>query len=532
MYFERNLEYLTEYNQHLIGELLSADTTGLESIQVTDLKVFKLTDDEGKEFYSASIYDPSYEAEVLLRDVNFDNSGFLIMGISCYEVITRILERKTETAWVFVVEKDVRLVRAFLEDMDLDPFLKDRLQRLVFFGGDITATADHLKHFLYSLVGFYFLQAEVVRTFSTLRKDRQYYDKIFEVVVETLRNNVYNMGNDLNDTLHGVRNELQNLKMVLTLPRLRDLKDVYDCVPVLCVASGPSLDKQLPLLRQAKGRSLIICAESALKALLRNGIVPDIVCILERGANSFDLSLSGIDIPEETALFGLTIIDSRIFPAWPKYAVPCFKENLSNSEFLNSALGDFGAFVSGNSVAHMSYMLAVYLGGNPIVLIGQDLAYGEDGKTHSEDTVYNLEKYEADERMAWQIRDSLYNEKMLHNRTVYLDGYYGGKVKSRELWRQFLVWMETLVNFSQVPTINATEGGVKIRGTIQMPFKEVLERYCTKPVTPIGEVIDRLPPRDESNHRAVLSRVHRKISDLLEETEDLVAYAKENRDIV
>ncbi|MCL6577625.1 6-hydroxymethylpterin diphosphokinase MptE-like protein, partial [Kyrpidia sp.] len=532
MYFERNLEYLTEYNQHVLGKLLAADTTDLEFIRVKGSKVFKFTDDQGKEFYSASIYDPSYEAEVLLRDVNFDNTGFLILGISSYEVITRILERKTETAWVFVVEKDMRLVRAFLEDVDLSPYFKDRLQRLVLFGGDIKAASDHLKHFLYSLVGFYFLQAEVLRSFSTLRKDRQYYDEIFDLILETLRNHVYNMGNDLDDTLQGIRNELQNLKMILTLPRLRDLEASYAGVPIICVASGPSLDKQLPLLRQAKGRSLIICAESALKVLLRNGIVPDIVCILERGPNSYDLSLSGIDIPEETALFGLTIIDPRIFPAWPKYAVPCFKENLSNSEFLISALGDFGTFVSGNSVAHMSYMLAVYLGGNPVVLIGQDLAYGEDGKTHSEDTVYNLGKYEVDERVAWQIRESLYNEKMLHNRTVYLDGYYGGKVKSRELWRQFLIWMETLVNFSQVPTINATEGGAKIRGTIQLPFQEVLERYCTKPVRPIGEVIDRLSLRNDSDYLAALSRVHRKISDLLEETEDLVAYAKENRDIV
>jgi hypothetical protein len=527
MYLESNLTYLSEYNAPLIEELKTMNQEDVEILHVGDEFIFKLQDLHGKEFYTGSIYDPVYEADVFLKDVNFDNTGYLVLGLSSSAIIKKILERKTETAWVFVVERDIRIIKKFLEEVDLSVYFEGKPNRLVFFYGDESQTKRFLSGFIHSLVGFYFLQAEVLKTFVAYRLYADYYQHILEYFRDTLKNHVFNIGNNLEDTRMGIKNEIRNLKHVFHRPRFRDLKDKYKGKPIICVATGPSLDKQLPLLKEVKGKALIICAESALRVLLRNGIVPDIVCILERIENSFNLSVKGVDIPEETVLVGLTVIDPRIFDYWPKYFVPVFKENLVNSRFINRSLGDFGEIYCGNSVAHMCYMLANHLGGDPIILIGQDLAYSEEGATHSKDSFYNEEAaQDIDENIRKQIQHSLSNEG-LHNKVVYLDGYYGGKVRSRLLWQQFLIWFEHHVEMSSALTINATEGGVHIKGTERRPFKEVIKQYCTDFILPVPNILKDLET-EQARSQELLENLTESFDKLKEKMKSIRDYAEEN----
>lgn len=48
----------------------------------------------------------------------------------------------------------------------------------------------------------------------------------------------------------------------------------------IVVAAGPSLNKNINELKKAKGKSLIIAVDTALKPLLRAGIVPDMFLLL------------------------------------------------------------------------------------------------------------------------------------------------------------------------------------------------------------------------------------------------------------
>jgi hypothetical protein len=527
-YFQSNIRFLTEYNHLLLERLQTVHADHIESVRIGDEVVFKLTDEQGKEFYSASIYDPVYEAEQFLDGVNFDNTGYILLGIGSSAIVKRILENKTETAWVFIIEKDLALVKKFLEEVDLAPYLEGKLQRVVIFSGELEKTAELLNAYFISLVGYYFLQADFLRTFATYRRDRQYYEDVICEIINQIRTHMTAMGNSIEDTLMGMTNELKNLPVVLTSHRLIEFKQKYQGKPIICVASGPSLDKQLPLLKEAKGKALIICAESAFRVLIKNGISPDIVCILERGTNSYDLSVKGVEIPDDTALFGLTLMDERIPKVWNSFVVPVFKENITHSRFINRVLGDYGSLYSGNSVAHLNYSLAHFLGGSPIVFIGQDLAYSEEGKTHSKDSFY-IDQEEMTEAQRKQIQDSLQNEELFFNKTVYVDGYYGGKVKSRELWRQFLHWMEHLLAIQPSSlVINATEGGAHIKGTVQMPFREVLERYCTEAVPSIPEIFADLPPLSADTHvEELLRRLIEHLNETLGKVEQVAQFAEE-----
>ncbi|WP_419877937.1 motility associated factor glycosyltransferase family protein [Brevibacillus centrosporus] len=494
-YYDSNVQYLMEYNQLLLNHMETVRTNHIESIQVGQDFVYKMVDNQGMEFYSGSIYDPQFEATQFLDKVNFDNTAYVLLGMGSTAIVKQILENKTEASWVLIIEKDTALVKKFLEEVDLSPYLEGKLQRLLILTESVGDISTVLNTLFVSLIGYYFFQTDLLRTFATFRKDTLYYEEVIHELVNHLRNHMTSMGNSLEDTLLGMENELKNVPIALKSHRLTELKEKYRNKPIICVASGPSLDKQLPLLKSIKGKALIICAESAFRVLLKNGIEPDVVCILERGANSYDLSIKGLEIPKHTALIGLSLMDSRIPKSWNEYVVPIFKENISHSRLMSEALGDMGTLYNGNSVAHLNYSLANYFGGAPIVFIGQDLAYSEEGSTHSKDSFYvDQSDVEMSIEQRNQIKESLQDDKSFLNREVYLDGYYGGKVKSRELWRQFLFWMEHLIVVQpSALIINATEGGVDIKGTQKMPFKEVVERYCQEPIETVPEIFSSLP---------------------------------------
>ncbi|MCQ5363663.1 hypothetical protein NOW01_01450, partial [Anoxybacillus salavatliensis] len=206
MYLYSNLKYLNEYNPKLKYDLSNIDADEIELLKVNNNFVFKLQDEEGKEFYSGSIYDPMYEADVFLEGVNFDNTGYVLFGINSNVTLTKILEKKTDSAWVFVIERDLRVIKKFLEETNLRPYLENKPERLIFFYGEEEQVKDLLSIYLQSLVGFYFLQTEILRTFPTYRVSPQYYQNIFEHFSSILKNHVFNIGNDLNDTLLGIKN--------------------------------------------------------------------------------------------------------------------------------------------------------------------------------------------------------------------------------------------------------------------------------------------------------------------------------------
>ncbi|MBL0385521.1 motility associated factor glycosyltransferase family protein [Tumebacillus sp. ITR2] len=498
--FQSNQLCLNEYNQHIFAMIEEQQLEPVETLHVGEDMIFKLVDEQGREFYSASVYDPVHEADVYLEGVNFDNTGYIIFGLSSTALIRTVLERKTDNSWVFIIEPDLRLIKAFLSEFDFSRYQSADLQRIVFFGGEEAQLKEYLSAFCNSLVGYYFMQTEVLRTFPAIRRNKDLFDRAYEVVAGFIKLNVTNIGNSLDDTLMGITNELKNLKYIMNQEkRFKHLENAYKDKPIICVASGPSLDKQIPLLREAKGKAVIICAESTLRVLLNNGIEPDFVSILERGTPSYEISLAGLEIPQETALVGLSLIDHRIYEKWHRYQFTSFKSNIAHSRFLNELFhGDFGEMYSGNSSAHMNFSLAKYLGGNPIVFIGQDLAYSETGQTHSKDSVYVNGTKGLDQQQIESIQKPLKTEKEDENNAVYLDGYYGGKVKSRDLWAIFKQWMDNLVHLlgEGIQVINSTEGGARIEGCEQIPFKDVVETYCQNPIPSISTVYDQLPIPD------------------------------------
>lgn len=277
------------------------------------------------------------------------------------------------------------------------------------------------------------------------------------------------VGNDHQDNLLGFCNIIANAKEVIQNPCLSCLKDKYRNYPAFIVSNGPSLDNSINLLEKIKGRGLILSVESAILPLIKNDIKPDILTVLERTKETYHYHFENNHYPEDISLLCLAVVDRRVMPSFKGQKIPILRQYEAVNCWINKYLGDGSSINPGVNVSHLALELAIYMGADPIVFVGQDYAYGPNGITHSRDSIYNQEKG-AEARKAVQSRP-----------IIYIEGNNGNLVPSNELWYEFKLELERKIAANPDRTIiNVTEGGAKIEGAERGQLKDVIAKYCTR----------------------------------------------------
>ncbi|MCW1321836.1 DUF115 domain-containing protein, partial [Campylobacter jejuni] len=278
-------------------------------------------------------------------------------------------------------------------------------------------------------------------------------------------------GTSPKDAMKGIVNFVTNIPKMLTHPEFASLikKRYKKSKNAIIVSTGPSLKKQLPVLKNYINKATIFCADSAYPILAKEGIRPDYVLCLERDEENSEFFNNNFQEFDKDILF---VFASLTHPLTIKYSEKNHKNYLLFSRILpfalNLGLHKFGYLSGGMSVAHTSYELATHLGHENIILIGQDLAYSKEGKSHTENFLY-------------AELDELHYK---YDKGKYQITAYGGEglVESSEIWVLFKQIFENHIyaNKEYIKTYNCTEGGARIEGSIEKPFKEVCEELLTK----------------------------------------------------
>ena len=296
--------------------------------------------------------------------------------------------------------------------------------------------------------------------------------RINSALAAAFKNAILLRGNMPIDVLEGVRNFTLNLPQMIARPTFQELlaKRKGLCESAIIVSTGPSLTKQLPLLKEVQERALIFAADSAYKILYENAIKPDFVFMLERTHFTAEFFNNDFGDFDKDILF---IVKSLAHPNALKYLQYNGRDYMllcarDNHFILHTALKAFGYLFMGPSVSNANYNLALELGIKNIILIGQDLAYAEDLTSHPEGYLYGVDDMD---------------EAQEHKENVPLKAYGGrGVVRSSWYWRLFKEFLEqSIANAKGIKTINATQGGVRIAGSVEMPFKKACKRYFSKP---------------------------------------------------
>ncbi|EKF1567359.1 6-hydroxymethylpterin diphosphokinase MptE-like protein [Campylobacter jejuni] len=257
---------------------------------------------------------------------------------------------------------------------------------------------------------------------------------------------------------------LQNIPSMLeSIPFQRILserKNKFD--NTIVVSAGPSLAKQLPLLKAYQDKAVIFCADGALSMLEKEGIVPDYVTNLD----FTDLAMNFFQNKENKT--SLNILSCATHPNVVRSlnAENCMIVLRNKALYQRFNLNDFGYIDTGTHVSHFSYTLALALGFKNIIMIGQDLAFDEEGNSHSKGFDFG-EKFSGEENID-KLKVTAYAGK--------------GEVLTHITWNDYRIKLEYLFacNEQKAKFYNATEGGARINFTEELSFKECCEKLLTK----------------------------------------------------
>ena len=227
---------------------------------------------------------------------------------------------------------------------------------------------------------------------------------------------------------------------------VEELYNCWDNKPVIIVSGGPSLDKNVHLLKDVSKDVKIFSTGRTLKMLIEQNIKVDMFCIIDSQKWCTSIQIEGmedLDIP-------FVLLNTVSHHTAEQYLGPKY---IAYS--MDSPQEQKGRIESGGSVATTMLELAIKFGGNPIIFIGQDLAY-TNGLTHSTAA-------RADEV------NELPNMKKVRS----IDGTY---IPTTAGLLSFKYWIERkIIKHPNIKFYNCTEGGAYIEGCKHQTLLQTLE---------------------------------------------------------
>ncbi|EAI7889929.1 motility associated factor glycosyltransferase family protein [Campylobacter coli] len=438
--------------------------------------------------------DPIKELQTML---NTYNDKYLLYPVLYFYgfgngILFKALLQNKNHQHIVVFEKDIEIIWIMFHILDFSSELQSA--RLMVLNTNKLEIQDY-NELCSSKPFFQFSRIYFLELMS------HYYERFHEDVLElnkklaeNFKNSIVSYGNDPLDALQGIEQFVYNLPQMITHPSYKELlskrKGISDTA--IIVSTGPSLTKQLPLLKKYANKATIFCADSSYPILAKHGIKPDYVCMLERTEITAEFFNHDFGEFDKDIVF---VCAGVVHPKAIEYLKGRNRKYLIIPRYLYFPiyikLKYFDFLYNTPSVAHMSYFLSVLLNHKNIIFIGQDLAYAENGNSHPDD-YQNSANYES------QMYEHILTEA------------YGGKkeIKTHEFWIFFKQILEAMIIKYHIITYNCTEGGARIEGTIEKPFLWACENLLHKD---LNKPFEKLEPLSLNKQNEFLLKAYYKV---------------------
>ena len=336
---------------------------------------------------------------------------------------------------------------------------------------------------------------------------------------------------------------LSNLAEIASSSHLSALGKGLQDLPFIIIAPGPSLDRNIHLLKQLKGRAVLMAAAQCARALSKAGIVPDFIVVIDPGDLSY--FLDDVDTSEVDAL----LIGVSCHPGFFKKKFKSkivFNANVSADRWISNLFEETIPLSSAGSVSVASVHIAKYLQCGPLILVGQDLALSQ-GKQYSSNSANSqtVPVIDTDNKTITFSNVSKEQEKIFDatgtsskdtiEPVLTLPGYYGGTVNTRANYHIFhgeFVHIANQENQSKapIPLLNCTEGGAYIDGFLHIPLSEAIDRYIPIDDRYISDIIARSTAQANQTERYRL--ISKKLESMKINLEEAIRIAKKCQSLV
>lgn len=484
MIYEKNLQCLEQFHPILYEKLMAyedIDTPHREKEVFAETakngeRILGVVRDDMKTYLN-SRYNPSAEADKFLgedKDMP-DYSVLMMFGLANGSFARAYVKGKKKDAKCLVYEPAVSVFLCVLHEVDLSDILPDMIlivkglndQELPRVLGYIIEAHNRKtnKHIILPKYAALFPN-DLVEFKNVLKENYETVNVTINTSIEygkrVCKNNFYNM--------RFFKNCSSGFDYIDRFPKE---------LPAILVAAGPSLEKNIELIKKAKNKAFIIVVDTAIRKVFEHGIVPDMVVTMDFIKPLYLFDVKGlseipmlIDIDANHEILDYVKPEHVIFESSDVYLIDrMFEQTGSHIEAINK----------GGSVATATMANLIIWGFKTIIMVGQDLALTGNRVHAGEETT----QIDMDD---W--------------RYSMIEGIDGSPVPTRKDFLMFIRWIEDIAyRYPEVTFVDATEGGAKKKYTKIMSLQDAIDTYCTKEydITSIVEEIPRLFTGEHEN---------------------------------
>ncbi len=480
--FEKNCAVIAKKDS-ILAERLRAFDGKTAHIERAANKEFVLRY-EGRLFNSK--YGPWKEAALQAHEIEGKKPDCVaVFGLGCGYLLRTLMKKGIKK--IFIFEPSMEILTGVLRKIDLSREFEAQGVFLANYIGPFISWIQRFTEGFDNIIGYHTMPYRM--TFPRELRD-------FIIKIENAHTSQkVGIKTEIDSRVDWLKNYFSNLHSFSTYPSVDVLTDKLKGLPMVIVGAGPSLGKNAALLAGIKDRAFIVSAITAYKSLLKFGVVPHAVIAGEKV--DLDEYFEGGEADRKIRLILSEVSHPAMFNREARGKFIFYSPYIALS-LEQAALWGSSSFVSiGGSVTTAMFDMGVKFGCNPIIFIGQDLAF-ENGKSHAEGGVYDRQRAVIDREKGLVVVKEHYisgHQRTINHKLQWLKGLDGEPVASKYDWVTFHQWFERYMALLKeecphIRVFNATEGGAFIKGMEHMSLKEVITGHILG-AAPVEEILER-----------------------------------------
>lgn len=395
-----------------------------------------------KSYFLYSKYDPIRDSKIFAEeeyDKNIDQ--YLVYGLGFGYHITQLenlLNQNGRGYHIYIIECNSEIYKLAMENVDLDGITKNENISLVLMENNKQSynklneilVLENMKISIHipslNIIPDEFIELKYLLEEFQMKKAT--IDKTSSVLSENFKVNIKNFD--------------ENVDVLF---------DKFKGRPLYLVSAGPSLDKNIHELKNINDNGIVLSVARAVRPLLAANIIPNFIVVSDSSRYLFSRQLKGLDI--EVPIFVLSTCDKNVMLNYKGKKYIALQQGYFSAEEYAREVNS-STVTTGGSVATTGLDIAIRMGCNPIVFVGQDLAF-TDNQTHSKNT----------------FSRGVIESKNLRD----ISDIHGNTIQTSKNLYIYLRWIQNRVAEEKgITFIDATEGGARIKGTKIMNLRDAV----------------------------------------------------------
>ena len=392
-------------------------------------------------------------------------TNLLVLGTGTGEFLPLMCENM-DVRQILVVEPDKDMLFHFLGSTDISDLLNKctlKDSSISFMQpGSLEDFEKQFKKYLESS-GFDFL--------ADVTLYRHYETPLFDKIIDSfreIRGRLLSSWGFFEDETQGLKHTLQNLSLhsFAKLPCSQALSEL-NSLPLVIVGNGPSLDKEITLLKHNQNKFCVMSCGTALASLLNNGITPDIHVEMERNLFTAMIQQPWLESPElkNTTLFALSTVSPNTTNKF-KQCLLFTKASDLGSYYINNSGSELVKELTycNPTVTNFALASAIRVGFNSIFLLGCDYGFRDKSKHHSSSSDYFSQKS--------SLRGVNFKNE------IVTEDNFGRPFYTTRIFDISRRNLETLLSSHSKVSVKNCSDGAKIIGANYLSFSEVCSLHA------------------------------------------------------